>query len=313
MSRKTFLWVAGTILFLLVGCGAIFALVGNSFSDFEPSVTGDSVALVRVEGVILPGEGDNSNPFAGTSGAFSIPIVDNLKEANENENVKAVVLVVDSPGGSVYASDEIALQVAAMDKPVISAMGSMAASGGYYVSAPTDEIWASPHTLTCSIGVIIQLLNYDDLAAEYGVESVVYKSGNLKDMGNPFTDATSEEEVVWQSMIDEAYDAFVALVADGRGIEESTVRELADGRVCTGKQALESKLVDNLGYLPDAIKRAGELGGIEGDPAIFEFREEPSLLEILMGGLNRPSPVAEIRQLFEFRSGASLMYLYSAR
>lgn len=313
MSRKTFLWVAGTILFLLVGCGAIFALVGNSFNNFEPSITGDSVALVRVEGVILPGEGDSGNPFAATSGAYSVSIVDNLKEANENENVKAVVLVVDSPGGSVYASDEIALQVAAMDKPIISAMGSMAASGGYYVSAPTDEIWASPHTLTCSIGVIIQLLNYDELAAEYGVESVVYKSGDLKDMGNPFTDATEEEEAVWQAMIDEAYDAFVELVASGRDLGEGVVRDLADGRVCTGKQALEAKLVDNLGYLPDAIKRAGELGGIEGEPPIYEFYEEPSLLDILMGAVSRPSPVAEIRELFEFRSGASLMYLYSAR
>lgn len=315
MNRKNLPWIVVILLLLVAGCGVLFYAVnsiGSTGSEFA-SVTGDAVALVRVEGTILPGEGGGSNPFNPTAGAFSTTIVDNLKKAEEDDRVKAVVLAVDSPGGSVFASDEIALQIEAMEKPVVSAMGSMAASGGYYVSAPTDEIWASPHTLTCSIGVIAQLLNYDELAAEYGVETVVYKSGNLKDMGNPFRDPTEEEDVVWQAMIDEAYDAFVKVVADGRGLDEGTVREFADGRICTGKQAQELNLVDSLGYLPDVIARAGELGGIEGEPPTIEYREGPSVFDILSGAMSRPSLLEEARSMFEYRPGATLMYLYSGR
>ena len=312
MGKRTLLWIGGICLLGLFGCGALFFVVAM-FGNVETTVTGDAVALVRVEGVILPGEGGGSNPFNSVTGAFSTKIVDQLKQANANDQVKAVVLVVDSPGGSVYASDEIYLQVAAMDKPIISAMGSAAASGGYYVSAPTDEIWASPHTITCSVGVIAQYLNYEGLANEYGVKSVVFKSGKHKDMGSAFREATEEEQQIWQALIDESYDAFVAIVAEGRSLSEDVVRELADGRICTGKQAKEMQLVDELGYLPDAIQRAGELGGIEGDPPLIEYNEEPSLLELLTTMLSRPSPVAEVRQLLEFQAGATLMYLYTGR
>jgi len=314
VSKKTLTWVGIIFALLMVSCGVLFFAINSlGNSSIQTSVTGDAVALVRVEGTILPGEGSGPNPFNTTSGAFSTTIIDNLKKANEDDQVKAVVLVVDTPGGSVFASDEIALQIEKMDKPIISAMGSMAASGGYYVSAPTDEIWASPHTITCSIGVIAQLLNYDELAAEYGVEAVVYKSGSFKDMGNPFRDSTEAEDAVWQALIDEAYESFVQVVVDGRGMEDSAVREIADGRICTGKQAHNLKLVDNLGYLPDVIERAGELAGIEGEPPTIEYREEPSLMDILTGAVSRPSMLAEARELFEFRSGATLMYLYSGR
>ena len=315
MSKRTLLWIGGIFFLGLFGCGLLFAAVAviAGFGNVETRVTGDAVALVRVEGVILPGEGGGSNPFNGTSSAFSTTVVDHLKQANANDQVKAVVLVVDSPGGSVYASDEIYLQIQAMEKPIISSMGSVAASGGYYVSAPTDEIWASPHTITCSIGVIAQFLKYEKLANEYGVESVVFKSGKHKDMGSPFRSVTEEEQQIWQALIDEAYDAFVGIVSEGRGLSDDVVREMADGRICTGKQAIEMQLVDELGYLPDAIRRAGELGGIAGDPPLIEYTEEPGLLELLTSMLGRPSPLAEIRQLFEFQSGATLMYLYTGR
>jgi len=311
MSKRTIFWVAGIFLFLIFGCIALF-VVGNMTGDMTTTIVeGDAVALVRVEGTILPGRGDNSNPFAVESGAYSTNIIEHLQRANENDQVKAVVLYVDSPGGSVYASDEIALQVAEMNKPIISAMGSMAASGGYYVSAPTDEIWASAHTLTCSIGVIAQFINYDDLAAQFGVESVVFKSGKHKDMGNPFRDFTEEEEAIWQALIDEAYDAFVTVVSEGRDIADADVRAIADGRICTGKQAQEAGLVDSLGYLPDVIKHAGELAGIEGDPPLIEYTDEPGIFDVFSSMMSRPSPVAEMRELLEFRSGSMLMYLYS--
>lgn len=307
MKRRTLFWLVGIGLFSLLGCGILYALTDN----FNQVAQGDAVALVRIEGLILPGEGRDTNPLLGTAAAYSATVIDHLEKADQDEQIKAVVLVVDSPGGSVFASDEIALHVAKMTKPVLAAMGSMAASGGYYVSALTDEIWASPHTITCSIGVIIQFLNYDQLAADYGVESMVYKSGQFKDMGSPFRDATEEEDAIWQALIDEAYEAFVALVADGRGLNDDEVRAIADGRICTGKQALTMDLVDNLGYLPEVIQRAGELGGIEGEPPTVEYQEAPGLLEMFTSFLMRPSLIGEVRQLLELRAGAAPMYLYS--
>lgn len=312
MTKRTFFWVAGIFLFLIFGCIALFVIsTMGAGSGITLDVEGDAVALVRVEGAILPGRGNNSNPFDVTSGAYSTTIIEHLQQANENDQVKAVVLFVDSPGGSVYASDEIALQLTQMDKPVLSAMGSMSASGGYYISAPTDEIWASPHTLTCSIGVIAQFINYDDLAAQFGVKNIVFKSGDNKDMGSPFREVTDEEAAIWQAMIDEAYDAFVDVVAEGRGLPEEDVRAIADGRICTGKQAQEMQLVDSMGYLPDVIQRAGELAGIEGDPPLIEYTNEPGFLDMFNSMMSRPSPVTEVRELLNSRSGAMLMYLYS--
>ncbi len=217
---------------------------------------------------------------------------------------------MDSPGGSVFASDEIHLQVKEMEKPIIAAMGSLAASGGYYVSAPADEIWASPHTLTCSIGVISQFLNVEQFAEEYGITAVTIKSGQFKDTGNPFREFTAADKELWQAIIDEVYTAFVKVVADGRGMSEADVRAIADGRICTGQQAQAMGLVDSLGYLPDVIDRAAELGGIEGEPRIIEYKRPVGFFQALGTSFYRPSPVQELRELLHYHSGSPLMYLY---
>ncbi len=318
MKRKTWYWIIGLALVLLVICGGFVGLgllVAGSFggSGGDGLAFGDAVAIVRVEGIILPGEAPPPNPFGGDTGAaYSQQVIDHLKKANQDDKVKAVVLFVDSPGGSVFASDEIYLQIKEMEKPIIAGMGSLAASGGYYVSAPTDEIWASPHSLTCSIGVISQFLNVEEFANEYGITAVTIKSGQFKDTGNPFREFTEEDEALWQAIIDETYDAFVQIVAEGRSMEEEAVRAVADGRVCTGQQALEMGLVDNLGYLPDVIDRAAELGGIEGEPRIIEYRGRPGFFEVLGASLSRPSPVEELKEMLHFHAGSPLMYLYIA-
>ena len=319
MKRKTWYWVIGLVLVLLLVCGGFVGmglLVASSFGTDGRSdglAFGDAVAVVRVEGIILSGDAPPASPFSGdTGGAYSQVVIDHLKKANEDSKVKAVVLFVDSPGGSVFASDEIYLQINEMEKPIVAAMGSLAASGGYYVSAPTDEIWASPHSLTCSIGVISQFLNFEGFADEYGITAVTIKSGQFKDTGNPFREFTSEDEALWQAIIDEAYDAFVQIVAEGRGMDESAVRAVADGRVCTGKQALEMGLVDNLGYLPEVIDRAAELGGIEGEPRIIEYRGPSGFFEALGATFNRPSPVEQLQEMLHFHAGSPLMYLYIA-
>lgn len=313
-NRKTWYWIIGISLALLIICGGFVGLgifVANSLGDDgETLAFGDAVAIVRVEGVIVPGDAP-SNPFGGgAGGAFSQRVIDHLEKAEADNDVKAVILYVDSPGGSVYASDEIYLQVEKMTKPVVASMSSLAASGGYYISAPTDEIWASPHTLTCSIGVIFQFINVEEFSEEYGVTAVTITSGQFKDTGNPFREFTEADEELLQDIVDETYDAFVGIVAEGRGMAEAEVREMADGRICTGKQAHEANLVDELGYLPDVIDRAAELGGIDGEPRIIEYQNEPTLFEALGASANRPSPVEEIRELLHFHAGSPLMYLY---
>lgn len=316
MKRKTVFWTLGITLLVLLICGGLTGLgllVANTMGSGGLGF-GDAVAVVRVEGAIVPGEAPPPTLFAtGTGMAYSTTIVDQLKRAEDSRSVKAVVLAVDSPGGSVFASDEIALQIKAMEKPIIASMGSLAASGGYYVSAPTDEIWASPHTLTCSIGVISQFLNFEGFAEEWGITAITVKSGQFKDTGNPFREFNEADRTLWQNLIDEAYAAFVKVVADGRSMTEEQVRTVADGRICSGQQARAMGLVDNLGYFQDAVDRAAELGGIDGEPRVIEYGTEPMLFESLGASFNRSSPVEELQQLLHFNAGSPLMYLYTGR
>lgn len=319
-KRKTWYWIIGLSLVSLFVCGGFVALglwlASEVDGDRNLSIPfGEGVAIVRVEGVIVPGEAPPPSPFGGVSAnaAYSQTIIKQLKSANNNEDVKAIVLFVDSPGGSVFASDEIELQIKEIDKPIITAMGSLAASGGYYIAAPTDEIWASPHTLTCSIGVISQFLNLENFAQEYGVTAITVKSGKFKDTGNPFREFTEEDRALWQTLIDEAYASFVSVVAEGRDMPETKVREVADGRICSGRQAQEMGLVDSLGYLPDVIARAAKLGGIEtSEPRLIEYSQRSGVLGALGASLNRPSPIEELKQILHFNVGSPLMYLYVA-
>jgi len=313
MQKKTLLWVLGLSLGALIICGG---MAGFSFLIFQnlrgdsQLAGGDAVAVVRVEGIIQAGK-PPTDVFSDPTGAYSDLIVEQLKEANENPDVKAVVLRIDSPGGGVVASDEIYAQVAAMDKPVLVSMGALAASGGYYISAPATEIWANRHTLTGSIGVIAQFINVEKLFEEYGVETQTIKSGLNKDTGSPFRAMTEEEEAIWQAIIGESYDTFVQIIVEGRGLDAETVRKLADGRVYTGQQALELGLVDNLGNLADVIKRAAELGGIEGEPGIIEYDQIPGFFGDLFGALGQPSPVEKFQQILHLNTGPIPMYLYT--
>jgi len=312
--KKSTIWAGVILLVLLVFCGLSvgFGLLAYNLMNGDASFsTGDAVAVIYVEGVIQAGDPPVDVFGAPAQGAYSNLVVRQLKSANSNDRVKAVVLRIDSPGGGVVASDEIYEQVAAMDKPVVVSMGTLAASGGYYISAPTDEIWANRHTFTGSIGVIMQFVNIEGFMEEYGLEANVIKSGANKDSGSMFRAMTAEEEAMWQEIINESYDVFVQIVADGRHIDEETVRQLADGRVYTGQQALELGLVDELGNLPAVIDRAAELGGIDGEPAIIDYKQDAPLLGGLFGQLAGPSPVEELRQMLHLQTSPSLMYLYT--
>jgi protease-4 len=207
-----------------------------------------------------------------------------LRECGKNDRVKAVVLRIDSPGGVVGPSQEIHEEVKklAAKKKVVVSMGSLAASGGYYIAAPASVIFANPGTITGSIGVIIKLSNLQELLDKVGVKVTTIKTGTYKDIGSPSRPMTEDDKALLQGVIDSSYNQFVKAVAQGRKLPEAQVRLLADGRIFTGEQALALKLVDRLGNMQDALDEAGRLGGIKGEPVQFRPKKERNLLDMLV-------------------------------
>jgi protease-4 len=237
---------------------------------------GDAVAVIQLEGTITARPQD----YFTTSGVTPDRVRALLDQAAANPSVKAVVVRVNSPGGSVVASDEIYHALLSFDKPVVISMGESAASGGYYIACAGDHLIAHPDTLTGSIGVISQFLTFEGLLDKIGVDAVVITTGPRKDIGSPYREMTEEEKALWKEILDQVYDEFVAVVVDARELPEQAVRELADGSIYTGRQALELELVDAVGTRDDAIDKAAQLGGIEGDPRVIELQPQPSFLEM---------------------------------
>jgi protease-4 len=260
------------------------------FPDLDLS-TEDRIALVRVEGVILDAQST----------------VTELKRFGENPFIKAIVLRIDSPGGGVVPSQEIYDAVQRVrnknSKAVIASMGTVAASGGYYIASATDRIIANPGTLTGSIGVIMETANVEGLLKKIGVEGIVVKSGKFKDVGSPLRRMSDEERALLQSVMDDVHKQFIEAVAAGRAMETAAVQALADGRIFTGRQAKEAKLVDELGNLEDAIQLAADLAGIEGEPKVVEPRRRFSIRELI------ESRLASVLPKLDFYSGVSLKYL----
>ena len=192
---------------------------------------------------------------------------------------------MDSPGGAVAPSQEIYEEVkkATLKKKVIVSMGSVAASGGYYISAPADRIIANPGTLTGSIGVIMEIPNIEGLMNKIGVKTEVIKSGRHKDIASAFRKMGKEERLILQGVLDDVHEQFIKAVSEGRKIPFEEAKKLADGRIFTGRQAVEARLVDELGTLEDAIAIAGRLAGIKGEPEVVTKKERFSIVDILRG------------------------------
>lgn len=231
--------------------------------------TGDTIAMIDVNGPIVS-SGTGGIGEGGIANAKTI--VRQIKAAKEDTTIKAIILRVNSPGGSVVASDEIYHALKNCGKPVVALMGETAASGGVYVSMGAKYIVAHPNTFTGSVGVIFSLTNYEELYKKIGLRDEVIKSGKLKDIGSGSRQLTDEERQLLQGIIDSTYEDFVKIVADARKLKVEEVKKFADGRILTGKQALEIKLVDKLGYESDAVKMAAELAGIKGNPRIVGYR-----------------------------------------
>lgn len=276
MSRRRDLFV---LLFLLLALVLFFYLITGLLSppagfDGLGVPGGEKVALVEIFGPIY-------NPH---------PILEQLKKIEDDSGVKAILLRLETPGGGVAASQEIYARLAYLrdqkEIPIVASMGGVAASGGYYVALGADTIMANPGTLTGSIGVIAEFPTYGKLFEKIGINFEVIKSGKFKDTGSPHRPLTGEERQYLQSVIDDSYQQFLAAVVEERQIDVKKAELLADGRVYTGRQAQALGLVDLLGGMDQALKLAGELGGIEGEPRLVEFRRPRlSLFDILFGDL----------------------------
>jgi len=314
MKDRTILWVflAFVVGFTLPVCSCLgtglvaLSTLGRMAGGAAPAGVGlgNAVAIIRLDGTISSTPGDALMVQGITPGR----VVALLEQATDPA-IKAVVVSVNSPGGSVVASDEIYHALVKFDKPVVIWMGETAASGGYYISCGGDYVFAHPDTLTGSIGVISQFLNAEELMQKVGVDAVVITSGPVKDIGSPFREMTEEEQALWKGIIDEVYGGFVDLVAQARDLPVEQVRELADGSVYTGRQALELGLVDGVGMLDDAIAKAANMGGIEGQPQVIELRPPLTFFDMLYGFQGR-SAVPTLEEILGWAGAPSLEFRF---
>lgn len=286
------LTIGGLFLFFLL----VVLVAGHWRGPADLVVVGEKIGIVEVLGPI-----DDSKLLIGQ-----------IHEFRDNGSVKAVILRIDSPGGGVGPSQEIYTEIRKLNekKPVVVSMGAVAASGGYYVAAPARRIFANPGTITGSIGVIMSFANYRELMDKVGVKSQVVKSGAYKDTGSAVRDFTAQERKLLQALIDDVHSQFVEAVGQGRDLPAEQVMALADGRIYSGRQALEVGLVDELGNLQDAIAYAAELVGLDEDPPLLYPRpEEKEWLERLLQNLVGLPDIAVLRTGRE----AGLKYLWTGR
>ncbi|NOZ06993.1 MAG: signal peptide peptidase SppA [Chloroflexi bacterium] len=307
MNIKKASIIGGLLVLAAVGICVLAAVAGWAISR-GTSLKRNEVAVIYVQGVITSGDRPRG-AFSSAGQAYSDEIVRFLRQAAKDDKIRAIVLRVDSPGGGVVASDEIYQAMKKVQKPIVISMGSLAASGGYYISCAAQEIVANPNTLTGSIGVITIMPNVQGLLEKLGIRMIVLASGPHKEEGT-FRPFTEEDRAIWDALIQETYGNFVQVVVEGRGMDEAKVRELADGRIYTGKQAQALGLVDRLGNIDLAIERAAALGGIEGTPRLHPYRPTPTFFESLMGAVtSRPTTEAVVK-LLGLDHPFTMQYLY---
>jgi protease-4 len=267
MKRKR-IWVGlGVIVLLLVIFFSALLFIGRMTEQRSPFTFGDKIAIVEIKGIITQ----------------STEIIEEMRQYADDETVKAVILRIDSPGGGVGPSQEIHREVVKLKtkKKVLASMGSVAASGGYYIACASDLIVANPGTITGSIGVVMEFTNLEELLKKIGVKGVVLKGGEHKDIGSPFREMTPGEKRIMQDVIDNVHQQFIKAVAEGRKMEQAKVVPVADGRIFTGEQAKQFGLVDEMGNLEDTVDMAAKLVKIDGRPTVIYPRRKFTLWEML--------------------------------
>ena len=262
---RTFLLLLGGVLLFMV----VSSVLGSLFSDGILE-SDNQIAIVEIQGMI----------------SVSRETVQQLRGFQQNPKVKGIILRIDSPGGAVGPSQEIYNAVTRIreedGKKIYASLGSVAASGGYYIASAADTIFANPGTLTGSIGVIMAFSNIQDLIKKIGIRPEVIKSGAYKDAGSPVRPISFKERKLLQKLVDDVHQQFVEDVAKGRNLPAADVQRLADGRVYTGRQAFELKMVDHMGGLQDAIDHLATQADIQGSPQIVQEEEERSFMDWLM-------------------------------
>src|ERR1700735_1139091 len=281
-----------TLLWVLIGGGAFFLFVLAVFTlvyltlhagGTEATITGfgDRIGVVDLDGVILSPQ----------------PVVGQLKKFADDSSIKAIILHVNSPGGGVAASEEIYREVKRIHsekkKRIVVSIETVGASGAYYVSSASDKIYADNGSIVGSIGVIAEWVNYGDLLKCAKLKSVVIKSGEFKDTGNPTRDLTPAEQAYMQSLIDNMFGQFVQAVADWRSMKVDDVKTIANGKVWTGKEALSMKLIDDVGDFEAAVKDTAKSVGISGEPTLVRpEKDRKTMLDLMTGDLSEYLPDA---------------------
>lgn len=249
---------------------AFASAIKRDGGEFVSGGSGDKIAIVEINDVIVSSE----------------KTVEQIKKFREDKSIKAIIIRVNTPGGGVAASQEIYEEVKKTrdsGKIIVVSMGSIAASGGYYIAVGSSLIIANPGTLTGSIGVIAQFISIKDLAEKLGISQTTIKSGNLKDAGNPFRQMNDTDKAYFQDVVDNSFGQFLDVVAKERKMDKQTLLQYANGRVFTGLQAKEYGLIDSLGTFEDAIRITGKMAGIEGEPRIVREKKKFSFFEEVMG------------------------------
>lgn len=332
MAKKR--WLALLIAAILFFVSIVFQTVSSlAFRGFEALFAASSTAtweekiveegnhlgkivILEVNGVIQ--ESSDSTFVVDTNSYNHRNFIAMLDHAASEPDVEGILIRIDSPGGGVVESDEIYRRIVEIKEkyeiPVYVSMGSMAASGGYYIAASADKIFAHASTITGSLGVIMQSINVAELADRFGVKMETIKSGPYKDIMSQTREMTEEERQILQSIIDESYEQFVEVIAEGRKMDKDTVRSLADGRIYSGKQAVELNLVDELGTYEDALRVMKEEIGL-GDIDVVKYQGTTSLSNILKMTAQKvlvgSNDLLGIKQLLSETNSPSLMYLYT--
>jgi len=283
-----------TLLWVLIGGGAFFLFVLAVFTlvyltlhaagGESASITsfGDRIGVVDLDGVILSPQ----------------PVVGELKKFGDDSSIKAIILHVNSPGGGVAASEEIYREVKRIrsekKKKIVVSIESVGASGAFYVASASDKIYADQGSVVGSIGVIAEWMNYGDLLKWAKLKNVVIKTGEFKDTGNPARDLTPNEQAYMQALIDNMFGQFVKAVADGRGMKYDDVKSIANGKVWTGQQALDMKLIDNVGDFEAAVSDTAKSVGIRGEPTLVRPEQNrKTLMDLLLGDVSQYIPSRE--------------------
>jgi len=295
LKAKNHKWIALGIIVVPISLIFLCIIAAAIYKGDFKSLPMKRLAIVRMEGVIT-----DSDWYVKT-----------LREHLNNKNIAGVLLRIDSPGGAVAPSQEIYKEITAYraaGKPIVVSMGNMAASGGYYIASAADKIFASQGTITGSIGVIFTIPKYQELAKKVGVEFRVFKAGEFKDMASPYRSISESEAKLLKNLLDDTHNQFIEDAAAGRGVDADVMRNFADGRIFTGKQAYENNLIDTIGGYAQALNYLREICGVSDAVKPVEKRQQSGWRELLMESVSKNLPGAGA--LGTISRPAGLYFLY---